>query len=497
MSRRDAPPRDLLPPTSGLGPPFEVADLPAPPPFSMANVLKVIGPGAILLATAIGAGEWLVGPVQAVKHGLDLFWIVTVAIGLQLMINLEGIRYTLYTGEPIYGGFLRLAPGPRFWGVTYALLAFLQLCLPALALLCANAFFSAWMGRVPSEGVPSDERTARWIAAGLILLVLAVLHFGGTVERMLERASWFMLSFIFLFLLVVNVLFIPLATWAATLRGFLGLAPGEGGPLDWGLLGALAATAGSGGVGNLTLTNWTRDKGFGMGALTGAIPSAVGSRKVQLSQHGKVFEATPENLQRWRVWMRYVTVDQVWVWALFCFVGMFLNVNLARGAIPAGTQIGGIAAGAEQAKYMAEHLWSGFWFLTLFNGFWILFSTQLGNTDILVRTVTDVLWLSSSRVRGFRGGDIRAIYYIALFGVSLFGFATLPWGRATEMFKVLGNMAGFVLAVASIQIILVNRRFLPRALRPPVWREAVLLAASAFYWFFTVRWLWSLVRPLP
>ena len=47
-------------------------------------------------------------------------------------------------------------------------------------------------------------------------------------------------------------------------------------PIDWGLIGALAATAGSGGLGNLTVTNWIRDKGFGMGAKVGAIPSAVG-----------------------------------------------------------------------------------------------------------------------------------------------------------------------------------------------------------------------------
>ena len=39
---------------------------------------------------------------------------------------------------------------------------------------------------------------------------------------------------------------------------------------------------------------------------------------------------------------------------------------------------------------MAEHLWRGLWVLALLNGFWILFSTHLGNTDLLVRTVTDL-----------------------------------------------------------------------------------------------------------
>jgi hypothetical protein len=157
-----------------------------------------------------------------------------------------------------------------------------------------------------------------------------------------------------------------------------------------------------------------------------------------------------------------------------------------------GTNLQGIAAGAYQAEKMAELLWSGFWFLTLFNGFWILFKTQLGNTDILVRTITDVLWLSSSRVRRWRGGDIRAVYYALLFAVSAWGVSTLWWAGAADMFKVLANMAGLVLAIASVQIIIVNRSFLPRALRPALWREGLLLLASAFYWFFAAMWLWQL-----
>ena len=101
-----------------------------------------------------------------------------------------------------------------------------------------------------------------------------------------------------------------------------------------------------------------------------------------------MFPATPQNLARWREWLRYVHVDQIWVWGLFCFLGMFLNVNLATAIIPHGTDLQGLAAGAYQAEYLSK-IWPGFWFLTLFNGFWILFKTQLGNTDILVRTITD------------------------------------------------------------------------------------------------------------
>jgi hypothetical protein len=472
-----------LPASHGGLPPWDVADLPAPPPFSLRNVFTVIGPGAIMAATSIGGGEWLVGPAAAVRYSSAIFLIATVAIVLQVLFNLEAVRYTLYTGEPIYGGIMRLRPGPRFWAGFYTVFGFLQLGWPALAGSAAATLMGAWMGRMP--GAP-EQVMQGWIAVALILGVVLLLSFGGTIERMLEYVAWTMLGVVFVFLLCINVVFVPLPHWWETLRGFFSLS-GLPQPIDWGLLGALAATAGSGGIGNLTVTNWMRDKGFGMGATVGAIPSAVGGHQIALSHVGTVFPATPKNLARWREWLRYVHIDQIAVWGLFCFLGMFLNVNLATAVIPRGTDLQGLAAGAYQAEYLSR-LWPGFWFLTLFNGFWILFKTQLGNTDILVRTITDALWMSSPRARA--ASSIRTIYYAILVIFSIWGALAIRSASPFTLFKILANMAGIVLMIAGVQIFLVNRRFLPAAVRPPLWREGGLLLCSAFYAvfaFFVVR----------
>ena len=131
-------------------------NLPAPPPFGFRNLLTVIGPGAIMAATSIGGGEWLVGPAAAVKYSSSIFLIATVAIVLQVLFNLEAIRYTLYTGEPIYGGIMRLKPGPKFWAVFYSILGFFQLGWPALAGSAAATLFGAWLGRMP--GAPDQAR---------------------------------------------------------------------------------------------------------------------------------------------------------------------------------------------------------------------------------------------------------------------------------------------------------------------------------------------------
>jgi hypothetical protein len=170
---------------------------------------------------------------------------------------------------------------------------------------------------------------------------------------------------------------------------------------------------------------------------------------------------------------------------------MFLNVNLATAIVPPGTDLQGLAAGAYQAQYQSR-IWTGFWFHTLFNGFWILFKTQLGNTDVLVRTVTDAVWVARTHDPA-RRRDIRRIYYGILVAFSLWAALILRSSASPfQLFKILANMAGVVMVIAGIQILLVNRRFLPRALRPPRWREAALVACSAFYAFFA----WFVFRDL-
>ncbi len=466
-------------------PPWEKGELPAPPPFSPGNLFRVIGPGAIMLVASMGGGEWLVGPAIGVQYGMGLFWIATVSIFLQVVFNLESIRYTLYTGEPIMSGIMRLSPGPRFWATVYTILAGFQLGIPALAAACGSVLFAAFAGHMPGD---SDSGSLLLVSYGVMALTIVVLLLGRTIERTLEMVSWVMIVLIFTFLLVVNIFYVPAENWMTSAAGFFqfGYIPEN---IDLVLLGALAATAGSGGIGNLAISNWFRDKGFGMGGAVGAIAGAFGRQEIKLSGIGKIFRISDENMDRWRIWWKYVRADQVWLWGIGAAVGMFLNVNLATGIIPAGTDLSQIGAGAYQAEYLAR-VWSGFWFLALFNGFWVLFSTHLGNTDILIRTVTDIIWAASPRARQWRGGSVRSIYYSALFGFSIWGAFAINWGTAMDLFKVMANIAGFVLALSAVQILRVNTRFLPKELQPPLWRKVVMVLVTVIFsgMFAVVVW---------
>src|SRR5205823_5491057 len=53
-------------------------------------------------------------------------------------------------------------------------------------------------------------------------------------------------------------------------------------PLDWAMVAAFTAIAGLGSLANTLFSNYCRDKGWGMGAHVGAIPSAVGGRNIAL-----------------------------------------------------------------------------------------------------------------------------------------------------------------------------------------------------------------------
>lgn len=470
-------------------PPWGQDELPEPLPYSLANAARTIGPGAILLVTAIGAGEWLIGPANSVKYGVDIMWIATVGILLQVMFNLEAIRYTLYTGEPILSGIMRLWPGANFWGTFYVVLATAQLGIPALALSCASVVFAFWTGKLPAED-GADSARLILITYGILALTVIVLSMGGTVERMLERVSWLMIAYIFTFLIFVNLAFVTKDHSWQTFRGFFRFGEMPSG-VDWLLLASLAATAGSGGIGNLTITNWVRDKGMGMGGRVGAIPSAVGGKNIDLSHNGKVFALSPDNLGRWRTWWKYIVLDQVWLWGIGCFLGMYLNVNLATAIMPVGENIEGPAAGAYQAEFMATHMWKGLWYLGLLNGFWILFSTQLGNTDILVRTIADVVWVASTRVRQSKRMHIGRIYFLLLIGFTIWGGILVNFGSAVGLFKILAFVAGLLFVPASLQILRVNTTLLPVELRPSWWRRVALVACAIFYAAVTALVLWD------
>jgi hypothetical protein len=483
---------------SGLDP-WGRAELPAPPDTRGLRILRVVGPGAIVLGASIGSGEWLIGPSVFVRYGLSLLWVTLVAVALQAVFNVELVRYTLYTGEPAFSGFMRTRPHATFWGWFYALLYFLQNGWPAWAGAAAGAFFFLGAGRPAAAG---ESGLVYFVAlAAYAACVLLLLFAGRRIERTLEVLNWVMVAGVFAALIVLCFVFARPSDWAAAALGFVGfdLVSGQFHLVphgaDFFLVAAFAAYSGCGGVTNITLSNWARDKGYGMGGVVGYIPTLVAGQEVRLAHTGSVFETTPRALERWRGWWKIVAADQWGIFFLGALLGMALPGILYTAVIPRGGDLRGLNIASELARALVARGGPVLAVVVAIMSAWILFKVQLDILEATVRSLTDILWSASRRVRVI--GDVRRVYYAVLATVVLWGTFALTLTQPIVLLQLAANVAGFVMAFASLHLLRVNTTLLPEALRPPLWRRAALVLMAVFYGSFVWLWLMGGLAPNP
>ncbi len=470
--------------------PWQRADLPEPPTPRGLAWIGVCGPGVIVLGVSIGSGEFLLGPATFVKHGLSLLWVTLVAVFFQTVFNTELMRYTVATGEPVVTGFMRTRPGRTFWAWFYAILYFLQIGWPAWAATAAGAIFFLVLGRLAAP--PADSMTIYLIGIATFLACVVVLLMGKRIARTLEILNWVLVSCILGAFLVLSLIFVPFATWGAAVTGFFGFNAAQGkfiflpDNLDILLLGALVGYSGGGGVLNLTLSNWARDKGYGMGSRVGHIAGAIGGERSRLADTGFIFDPDAANLGRWRGWWRIVRVDQWGIFFVGALLGMMLPALLYVTFVAPGTDIKGLAISAVLANTIGATAGPVLGLLVATLGAWILFKTQLDCVEGMTRSVTDILWTGSSRVRAWRGGDARAVYYAVLALVVVWGIIALKLAQPIMLLQIGANIAGVVFVIASLHLLYLNTRVLPAALRPPLWRRLSLVGMALFYAFFVV-----------
>jgi hypothetical protein len=242
---------------------------------------------------------------------------------------------------------------------------------------------------------------------------------------------------------------------------------GELPPLDWATIAAFTAIAGLGGLANTLFSNYTRDKGWGMGAHVGAIPSAIGGRNLGVSHTGKVFPLDHANRTRWLGWMDHIRRDQL-VWMVANFLGMALPCMLSLAFIR-NAAVEGHRVAAMTADGMAAHhpdFRGLFWLLTLFCGFVILAPGQVSACDQIARRWTDMLWSGTRWAKKLPPEKIKYVYYGILGIYAMWGLLTLTLFNPMQVAiigAVLGNVA---LGFSSLHALYVNRSLMPKELQP-------------------------------
>ena len=135
------------------------------------------------------------------------------------------------------------------------------------------------------------------------------------------------------------------------------------------MLGALVGCSAYGGFGNNAITNWYRDKGYGMGAKVGYIPAAIGGKTIHVSPKGMAAMPTEKNISSWKGWLKLLNIDQWGVFYVGAMIGMFLPGILYVGVLPHGEALPSWGIAVSSASGLITKLGSFGWFLALFFGF--------------------------------------------------------------------------------------------------------------------------------
>jgi len=532
-------------PGSPAMPRWTTGELIEAPIMGWRNMLALIGPGLVMSASAIGGGEWLLGPEVTAKYGGALLWLAALSIIFQALYNIEISRYTIYCGEPIFSGKFRTLPGPWFWLVLYLMFDF-STVFPYLA---ASAVVPVEV-LILGGAMPDHDHVAyHWwlnkvLATGIFLLALVPLIFGGKIFNSLKVVMSTKLVLVFGFLLVLGILFSRPAAWAEIWSGFFkvgnvpALARDADGSraaeqpkipqvenifvevtqrgrlplLDFSLvasIAALAAIAGNGGLSNTPVSNYARDNGWGMGDKVGAIPSMIGGRGIALTHTGCVFEPNEKTLPRWRRWYWHLVRDQLLIWMPACLIGVALPSLLSVEFLPRGTGTNGWNAAVMTAEGVREHVtsppagtlvadaglsgylsgprWGNvFWALTLLCGFLVLGTTLVSTIDGIIRRWVDVFWISSPRLRRVDPRNIRYVYFGVLICYSIFGIIMLWFFNPKQLIDWATLGYNFAIGFSCWHTLVLNRILLPKPLRPGIVPSISLITGGIFFWILGV-----------
>ncbi|MPZ61229.1 MAG: hypothetical protein GEU93_08020 [Propionibacteriales bacterium] len=472
-------------------PDLVVEDLPTPEEvfgvrrIGPSQLIKfAIGPSLIALGISIGSGEWLLGPQAVGQFGfVGVGWVILISALLQTFYNVECSRYVVATGEVPVVGWGRVPPGWFLWVPLSVFLVIFAFIAGGWAASAGQGVYAVVHGEI----APSGAEEPRIYAILLLVVVVLLTAAARKVTRTLELANWALVAGMLTVLLVLDLFLVPWDIWWEGIRGFFTpAAPPEG--ISATQLGGLAGfTALASGL-NWYVMGHYRDKGYGMGYRAGFI-SGLRGEKQEILPSGVTFPDNEKNQQLWRRWYRLLLTD---MWGVF-FVGAMLGMLLPTILMARAVEIAGEGPTQENVPtFVAEVLRGEYgsfvFYIALILGVAILFTTQLGIFEAMVRVTTDASHGTSARLRSFIEGDPRRFYYpfmiLLLIVISIVIHLALPVG----LIEWSANMSNLGALIFPFMLIYLNSK-LPRPARPRPWHYVILLLNFVFFGFFFLNFI--------
>lgn len=455
-------------------PPLEKRDLPAPPHWS-----KAIGVGIVVIGLAMGTGELILWPHLITKHGLSLLWLALLGITFQYFLNQEVARHAIATGEGFFTTSARvLSWTPLVW-------------FPAVIILYI------WPGWASSIGTTLTELFgfgSHLIWSYVPLVLVLILTFSGKVAySLLETSLKIIVPIFFVLLVVISFVNLSLANILEALQGLVafGSIPPD---VDMNVLLGAVVFAGAGGMLNLCVSLWYRDKQVGMGAYMGRITNPITGKKEVIDPSGYYFEPTEDNLLKWKGWMRYVRVDQGLVFWFLGIISIFLlSVNAYFVLAPQGIVPEGLEIAVVQAQIFGQKWGPIGYKVFLVMAFLMLFSVMWTVIDALTRILSDIIYTNSQigpqkRIFSvFKNISLSSLYYSIIVIVVMAGAILIPFQQPLALLVISGVLSGLTMAIYTPFLIYLNNTTLPKEIRPGIFTNSAMTLISLFFIYFAYQ----------
>ncbi len=212
------------------------------------RLLQLLGPGLLVAATGVGAGDLATAGFAGSRLGLVVLWAIIAGAMMKFILN-EGLaRWQLSTDTTLLEGVARHIG-------RWAILVFLIYLLPFTFVVGGALIAATGVATHAIVGWPADPETATLVWGGVGSAVATLLVLLGSFA-LFERVMTVGIVVMFVAVCLTALLLGP--DWAEMARGMIPGHPGEGEPLDW----TIALVGGVGGtVTVLCYGYWMRQAG--------------------------------------------------------------------------------------------------------------------------------------------------------------------------------------------------------------------------------------------
>jgi hypothetical protein len=250
-------------------------------------------------------------------------------------------------------------------------------------------------------------------------------------------------------------------------------------------------------VHNLVLSNWIRDKRYGMGVHVPRLISPITGQEEAAGADRYRLAVDEDNLRRWHVWWKRANAEHLVTFVAVCFVTITVMSLLAYETLFGRDDLTSDASFLRlEAGILADRV--GGWLKVLFLAVAAvsLWAAAMGLLDIIGRVVSDFLrrtYLTTSS----RWTEPR-IYLTVVWTEIVLGSAILLAGFSQPLgLLIISTCAASVVTLLySVLLIRLNLRDLPQPVRLRGWRLGGMIAAIGFYGFFAVAMVVTQIQRL-